>query len=68
MKCDHYWSYLQTIWQGRLKYPNEVTVGRWCSKCGKQQCAFASVWRPIPASFPDMKDALKDEPPQRVSR
>lgn len=55
---QHYWSYPHTIWQGRKD--SEVAVARYC-RCGTKQIAFASDWRAIPPSFPDVRDVCDAE-------
>ena len=66
VRCVHYWSYPHAIWQGRK--PAEVTVARYCSKCGKKQMAYAHKWQNIPASYPDVREACTPNAPAEARR
>lgn len=54
--CKHTWFYEHTVWNGRSE--NEIVVGRYCTACGKQQAAFVSMWRDVPAEYEDMRQTL----------
>lgn len=58
-KCDHYWFYENAVWQAGAYDNNVVAVGRFCYKCKTMQTAKASVWKPLPKSYVDMRNTLR---------
>lgn len=39
-KCEHFWSYEQTVYDGNT--PNESVIRRWCRDCGLIQHSYTT--------------------------
>ncbi len=56
-KCNHYWSYANTVWSDGK---DGVAIGRYCSNCGKMETSIARNWHTLPKGYADMREALQE--------
>lgn len=57
-KCDHYWAYPHSVFQGRRT--GEVAVCRYCHKCGKKQISYCGVWKKVPLNYDSIHDCVDE--------